>query len=208
LLFRRLLQRTPFYGTYKALGHYPDYWYWRLRGRPARTPHLLKQRTVVAYARRYGLRVLVETGTYHGEMVAAMARRFDGIFSIECDPDLARRAARRFARQGHVRIIEGDSRRAIPQLLQTLDTPALFWLDAGYYGWAGRVGETERLSDELLAILRHPVNEHVVLMDDAHGLDGRNGGLTVAALEARLRAEFPGRSLEVRYDIVRITPAL
>src|ERR1035441_2721680 len=26
--FRRLLQRTPVYGAYKALGHYPDYWYW------------------------------------------------------------------------------------------------------------------------------------------------------------------------------------
>ena len=29
------------YGAYKALGHYPDYWYWILRGRPQRSPHLL-----------------------------------------------------------------------------------------------------------------------------------------------------------------------
>jgi hypothetical protein len=68
--FRKFLQRTPFYGAYKALGHYPDYWYWQLRGRPIRSPHLLKQRTVRQYADRYGLRVLVETGTYYGEMVA------------------------------------------------------------------------------------------------------------------------------------------
>src|SRR5947209_1453118 len=70
--FRKFLQRTPFYGAYKALGHYPDYWYWQLRGQPIRSPHLLKQRTVRDYARRYGLRVLVESGTYYGEMVAAM----------------------------------------------------------------------------------------------------------------------------------------
>ena len=42
---RKLLQRMPFYSAYKSLSHYPDYWYWNLRGRPRRTPHLLKQRT-------------------------------------------------------------------------------------------------------------------------------------------------------------------
>src|SRR6516225_4687729 len=95
---RKLLQRTPFYGTYKSLGHYPDYWYWKLRGQPARSPHLLKQYTVEEYARRYGLRVLIETGTYYGEMVAAMRRRFDEIYSVEYDPPLARRAQAKFAR--------------------------------------------------------------------------------------------------------------
>ena len=73
--FRKMLQRTPFYGVYKSLGHYPDYWYWKLRGEPIRSPHLLKQRTVRDYAQRYGLRVLVETGTYYGEMVEAMKGR-------------------------------------------------------------------------------------------------------------------------------------
>lgn len=206
MILRGLLQRAPFYGAYKSLGHYPDYWYWKLRGEPLRTPHLLKQRTVQEYAQRFGLRVLVETGTYYGEMVAAMAHRFDRIDSIECDAGLARRAARRFARHPHIRIFEGDSRRILPERLADLEQPALFWLDAGYYGWAGRKGETQRLSDELSAVLHHRVPGHVVLMDDAHGLDGRDGALTVAALESLVRSEFPGRGVEVRYDIVRITP--
>src|ERR1700744_2129990 len=58
--FRKMLQRTPFYGVYKALGHYPDYWYWMLRGKPIRSPHLLKQFTVRDYGKRYGLKVLIE----------------------------------------------------------------------------------------------------------------------------------------------------
>ena len=70
--FRRFLQRTPVYGAYKVLGHYPDYWYWILRGRPLRSPHLLKQKVVREYGERFGLKTLVETGTYYGEMVAAM----------------------------------------------------------------------------------------------------------------------------------------
>jgi hypothetical protein len=205
-LLRQALQRTPLYGAYKALGHHPDYWYWKLRGEPARTPHLVKQRTVREHGSRHGLRVLVETGTYYGEMVAAMRHHFDRIESVECDPALARRAARRFARDPRVRIHEGDSQRVIPEILASLAEPALFWLDAGYYGWAGRNGRTERLSEELTAILRHPVPGHVILMDDAHGLDGRNGALTVAELEARLRAELPSRTVAVTYDILRITP--
>lgn len=204
--FRKFLQRAPFYGVYKALGHYPDYWYWKLRGEPVRSPHLLKQRAVREYARRYGLSVLVETGTYYGEMVAAMKRRFAEIYSVEYDPELARRAQDKFSRWPHIHVLEGDSQRVVPELLRSLDRPALFWLDAGYYGWAGLQGDNQRLTTELEAILRHPVPGHVILMDDARGLNGQNGAPTVDQLKQRIIAEFPGRSVEVKHDILRITP--
>jgi len=203
---RQLLRRTPFYGAYKKLGHYPDYWYWKLRGEPVRAPHLLKQRTVRDYVRRYRLRVLVETGTYYGEMVSAMRRHVERIYSIELDPQLARRAAAKFARSSRVTILQGDSGQLMPELLRTVAEPALFWLDAGYYGWAGVAGETGRLTAELDAILGHPVRGHVILLDDARGLDGRNGALTVDALTRHIAAAFPDRAIEVTHDIVRITP--
>jgi predicted O-methyltransferase YrrM len=204
--FRKFLQHTPFYGLYKSLGHYPDYWYWKLRGEPIRSPHLVKQRTVREYAARYGLRVLVETGTYYGEMVAAMKNRFDEIHSVEYDSRLAQRAQKKFSRWPHIHILEGDSQRVVPELLQSLKRPALFWLDAGYYGWAGLQGDKQRLTTELEAILRHSAPGHVILMDDARGLNGRNGAPTVEQLQERIAAEFPGRSVEVKHDILRITP--
>jgi hypothetical protein len=203
---RRFLQRTPFYGLYKSLGHYPDYWYWKLRGEPERAPHLVKQRAVGEYAERYRLRVLVETGTYYGEMVAAMKNRFDEIHSVEFDSRLAERAQKKFSRWPHIHIREGDSQRVIPELLHSLRQPALFWLDAGYYGWAGLQGDKQRLTTELEAILSHPVAGHVVLMDDARGLNGQNGSLTVEQLKQRIAAQFPGRFVEVKHDILRITP--
>ena len=202
--FRKLLQRTPVYGLYKKLGHYPDYWYWQLRGRPVRSPHLLKQRTVREYAQRHGLRVLVETGTYYGEMVDAVKAHFDRIYSVEYEPQLAQRAVRKFARYPHIKIFEGDSQKVVPDLLKSLAQPALFWLDAGYYGWAGLQGDQQRLTTELEAILRHPLPGHVVLMDDARGLNGLNGAPTVAELKQRIESEFPGRQVEVQYDILRI----
>jgi hypothetical protein len=194
----------PGYGALKALGHYPDYWYWRLRSRPARSPHLIKQRTVREYAQKYGLRILIETGTYYGEMVSAMRRSFDRIYSIEFDPRLARRASRKFESFPNIQILEGDSRQVLPELLKSLREPALFWLDAGYYGWAGQETDKQRLSAEFEAILRHPVKGHVILMDDARGLDGRNGALTVDQLKSRIESEFPDRKVEVNYDILRV----
>ena len=204
--FRKLLKRTPLYGVYKSLGHYPDYWYWKLRGEPVRSPHLLKQRTVREYAERYGLRTLVETGTYYGEMVAAMKNRFERIYSVEYDHQLAQRAQKKFANLAHIQILEGDSQQVIPRLLEdSIHAPTLFWLDAGYYGWAGLQGDRQRLTAELDAILKHPVKGHVILMDDARGLNGENGAPTIAALKQRIESEFAGRRMEVRYDILRIT---
>jgi len=204
---RKLLQRTPFYGAYKALGQYPDYWYWKLRGEPVRSPHLIKQRTVREYAERYRLNVLVETGTYYGEMVAAMKNRFHEIHSVEFDSQLAMRAQKKFASRSHIHIHQGDSRQVVPALLPSLDRPALFWLDAGYYGWAGLQGDRQRLTSELEAILGHRIRQHVILMDDARGLNGENGAPTVEQLKRKIEAEFPGRPLDEKKDILRIRRA-
>ncbi len=201
-----MLQRTPWYGAFKALGHYPDYWYWRLRGKPVRSPHLLKQRTVREYGEKYRLRILIETGTYYGEMISAMKKHFDRIYSIEFDPELARRATRNFEGLPNIQILEGDSQQVLPELLKSLKEPALFWLDAGYYGWAGVENDKRRLSLEFEAILGHAVKGHVILMDDARGLNGQNGGLTIGELTRRIESEFPDRKVEVNYDILRITP--
>jgi hypothetical protein len=198
------LQRTPFYGAYKTLGHYQDYWYWILRGRPQRSPHLLKQIAVRLYGHTFDLKTLVETGTYYGEMVAAMKNQFDHIYSIEYVPELAQRAARKFARYEHIRIFCGDSRVVMPEVLALLTGPALFWLDAGYYGWVGIRANEQRLSAELEMILSHP-HPHIILLDDARGLTGRDGIPSVDDVKNYVETKFPERSVEVIYDIMRIT---
>jgi hypothetical protein len=192
------------YGAYKALGHYPDYWYWILRGRPPRSPHLLKQKVVREYGEKFGLKVLVETGTYYGEMVAAMKARFERIYSIEYVPALAERATRKFARDPHVQILCGDSRIVMSDVLRLLPGAALFWLDAGYYGWVGIRRNEERLSAELEMILSHPY-PHVILLDDARGLTGRDGIPSVDDVKAYVETKFPARTVEVKHDIMRVT---
>src|SRR5258708_36126135 len=122
-------------------------------------------------------------------MVQDMRKRIYEIYSAEYSSQLAHRAAAKFHRWPHKHILEGDSQVKIPELLQTLRQPALFWLDAGYYGWAGLQGDKQRLTTELESILRHEVPGHVILMDDARGLNGQNGAPAVEGLKHRIESE-------------------
>lgn len=61
---------------------------WESSGHSAPLPHLIKQTTLRIHAKQYGLKVLVETGTFDGDMVEAMKRIFDEIYSIELSKPL------------------------------------------------------------------------------------------------------------------------
>jgi hypothetical protein len=204
---RALLKQAPAYSSFKQLGHYPDYWWWKLRGEPRRIPHLVKQRAVLDYAQAFGLTTLIETGTYYGEMIAAMAQRFRRIYSIELDPRLAQLAQKRFRRYAHVQILEGDSQRIVPALLQQVSERCLWWLDAGYCGWSGEPGNPNRLGSEFAAILADRIHDHVILMDDADGIKDKNGSPRLAQVIASIAADYPNRRVEVARNILRITPA-
>ncbi len=203
--FVRRLFGERVYIKFKSLGHYPDYLWWVLRGKPVRSPHLLKQLTVAEYGRRYNLRCLVETGTYYGEMVAALRKQFDRIYSIELDPELAGYSRQRFKNYPQVKILEGDSGALVPQVVAQLDRPAVFWLDAGYYGVDLTKGDLSRLLTELRAILSSRVREHVVLMDDARIFVGTDSKFTASQLVAWIEREYPDRKVEIARDIFRVT---
>lgn len=203
---RSLLKRSPLYAGFKQLGHYPDYWYWKLRGEPRRIPHLVKQRTIVEHAEAFGLNTLIETGTYYGEMVAAMVDRFRRIYSIELDPERAAQANQRFRGRSHVEIIHGDSQTVVPWILQQLNERCLWWLDAGYCGWSGVTGNSTRLGSEFTAILSHKIPDHVILMDDADGIKDERGSPILAQVIASIESSYPGRQVTVAHNIMRITP--
>ena len=206
--YKKALQSAGLYMAWKRVGHYPDYWYWQLRGKPPRSPHLLKQKTVLEYARRFNLTTLIETGTYYGEMVEAAKSQFRTIHTIEYDKPLADLAAKRFASNPNIHVICNDSQVAIPELLKAIKEPCLFWLDAGYYGWSGFLGNTDRLTSELESILRHHVRAHVILMDDARAMNGMNGSPRIEDFLDSMKRNHSDRQVEVKYDIIRITPLM
>jgi hypothetical protein len=80
-------------------------------------PYQIKVDAVRGYGRRFGLRRLIETGTYRGDMVRATLTAFDQITSIELGETLARRAAATFRPYPHVQIINGDSAEVLGHVL-------------------------------------------------------------------------------------------
>ena len=82
---------------------------WQMSGCPAPPPHVVKQNTIKDYQRKYGCNILVETGTYKGDMIEAQKKNFKKIFSIELAPDLHKKAKKRFANDNKVMLLQGDS---------------------------------------------------------------------------------------------------
>jgi len=196
--------RTPFrdsslFDTYKRVAFVGEYAWWRLRGSPRpKVPHLVKQRTLTYFARRFNLNVLVEGGTNLGHMVNVQKNRFRDIYSIERDDYLAARAKLRFAAYPNVHLFHGDSGEVLPQVVSAIKEPALFWLDA-HWG-----AESAPIRQELDCIYRHPVRDHVLLIDDARYFDGHGDYPSIEELRQQAAREYPGSVVESKDDIVRI----
>jgi len=177
---------------------------WRLAGRPIPPPPPVKQSIVKEYQRRFGLRTLIETGTFAGGMIDAVHDRFDRLVSIELDRDWHARAVARFQHLPHVTLLQGDSGVRLPDVLATLAAPALFWLDAHYSGPITARGVLDTpIVQELAAIRAHPVAGHVVLIDDMRYFTGADGYPTGKALVGWIREQDPAAIVEVRDDVLR-----
>jgi hypothetical protein len=105
---------------------------WRRAGMPPPPPHSIKVRNLITVADIFGLDVLVETGTYRGQMIDAAKDRFRKIYSIEIFGPFAEAAARRFSGWHNVEIVHGDSAAFLPQVLDQTAPPPRGILDRIY----------------------------------------------------------------------------
>lgn len=181
---------------------------WEKDGRPAPPPHIVKQRVLRQHAQDYHLKILVETGTYKGDMVEAMRPHFDRIYSIELSPEYHRKAVLRFRNAEHVEILQGDSGEVLGELVPKLDQPTLFWLDGHYSGGNTAKGELETpIYKELTYVLEHPIRNHVIVIDDARCFGVDPDYPTIDALKAFLAKFDRPLEVSVEHDSIRITPA-
>jgi hypothetical protein len=178
---------------------------WRARGRRGLVPHMVKQKAVREFARRHGLGVLVETGTYLGDMVWAVRHDFREIFSIELDPQLHARAVRRFRREPRVHLLQGDSGAVLEGIVAGLEEPALFWLDGHFSGGiTARGSSATPVLDELGHVFGDRRHDHVALIDDAGDFLANPEYPTLAQLEEHLAGIRPGLEISVADNIIRV----
>lgn len=208
LALRAFVRRTPVHSWWASIGEEHVVREWREAGKPAPAPPAVKRRIVREVARRYHLRILVETGTYLGDTVAAVKGAFDEIYSIELGLDLFQHARKRFAEDRHVVLLQGDSGDKLAEVLPKLRRPCLFWLDAHYSRGATARGSLQTpIEKELALIAAHPLRrKHVILVDDARHFTGDGDYPKLAALQA-WAAKAGLDHFAVEDDIIRITAA-
>lgn len=175
--------------------------------RRATVPHVHKRRHLRSVQARFGLRTFIETGTYHGDMLAAMAPHFSACHSIELSRELYEAARRRFSRVPHVSVYHGDSGGVLSEVLARCTGPALCWLDAHYSAGITARGEIDTpVERELALILEQSHEPHVILIDDARLFVGSGGYPTLATVRDAVARARPHYEVGVRDDIIWLLP--
>lgn len=195
-----IIRRSRLIFFYKRMAAMPDYLFWKLKGSPRpRVPHLIKQRTLREYAKRFQLPVLIETGTQFGQMIDAMEKDFREIYSIELDDANYALAVKNFAGHARIHLLHGDSAVELPKLLQSVSEPCLFWLD-------GHSDKTP-IMEELRAVFTHGSYKHAILIDDANCFGSSQFYPTMDAVRELTARLWPEAMVEVRDNIIRIHPS-
>ena len=151
-----------------------------------------------------GYKLFVETGTFLGDTTLAMSTVFERCWTVEIDRTLYERAVGRFRDRPNITALHGDSDALIAPILQEIDAPAIFWLDAHYSKLNTGRGKTDTpIQQELSQIFAHPIKNHVILIDDARDFLGVNGYPTIKRLNRFVRANSSYR-MRLSNDILRL----
>jgi hypothetical protein len=178
---------------------------WYFNGCPVPPPHIVKQLTIKEYQKRSGYKILIETGTFLGEMVEAQKKCFEKIISIELSVELYKKAVMRFKRNSNVEIVYGDSGEELPEIMNGIDTPAIFWLDGHYSeGITAKGGTNCPIYSELIAIFKGKNLKHIIIIDDARCFTGKGGFPQISELADFIKTWYKNCPMTVENDIIRL----
>ena len=177
---------------------------WQVSDLQGPTPHIAKRNIIKEYQKKYGCLVLVETGTYRGDMVEAQKLTFKKVISIELGLKLFKNAQKRFINDKNVVIMQGDSGRVLPIIMKDLVEPTIFWLDGHYSAGITAKGDKEcPIFEELDAIFQGKKLNHILLIDDAQSFNGSSDYPTIKQLTEYIKSKNPKYQIEVKHDVIR-----
>lgn len=179
---------------------------WAREGKQVPPPHEVKQEAIRRYQKEYSAKVLVETGTFRGEMVYAQRNYFDKIISIELSEELYKIVKKRLKHLQNVELLNGDSAGLLGEVVKSLDQQAIFWLDGHYSGFETAKGEVETPVNRELDAIFDSGQDHIILIDDARMFKGEHDYPTIQQVEAKVRSKRNNYIFKVEDDIIRILP--
>lgn len=185
-----------------------DFVRWRLQGRPNPPPKIEKYGIIKSCIKNKGFDVVVETGTYLGDFIAHMLRSVQTIYSIEISASLYEKARMRFHASSKVHLILGDTREMLPRILEQVDKPCLFWVDAHRSGGITAGSQVESpVMEEVRVILTHALRhrlDHLVIIDDAKDFVGIGGYPTISAISSLVKGFGERWTVKVSDDMIFI----
>jgi hypothetical protein len=203
---KNILIRSGLWYPLNLLRSTPEIISWLRSGCSGVAPHPIKMMVVGSYLKKFSIEDFVETGTYLGDTLCYIAKYGVRCTSIELSPALYQAACTRFRSYKNVRLMQGDSGQRLPELINEINKPVLFWLDGHYSSGITASADTHTpVRIELEAILSHPIKQHVILIDDARCFDGTNSYPKLDDLLQSIEQDGSYRA-EVSTDIIRLSP--
>ncbi len=132
-------------------------------------PWGLPRALVSTVQRHFRYEVAVETGTYEGASTRVLRELVGRVYSIESNFALYEKSRRALANDPDIHVVFGSSPVVLPSILGSLDSCALFWLDAHWFPEVPEVTVSQcPLLEELLILAQWPlIGGSCVLIDDA-----------------------------------------
>lgn len=179
-------------------------------GWSAPLPPLLKRSFLRGIARAEKAKVFVETGTYLGDTTWWFRNDFERLYTIEVDPFLNDQAKNRFARMHHIEALRGDSSSGLVNVVPSIESKALYWLD-GHYS-AGITGSGEShcpIMSELAVIYGFARAPFVLVIDDARCFGTDPAYPTVSAVRECIASLSEGRhAVTIENDMIIVRQPL
>ena len=111
--------------------------------------------------KKYRIKTIVETGTFHGDTTKELAKMVDQVYTIEYKREFYDIAKKNLSASKNVKLLLGGSPEVMRKILPKIKTPVLFFLDAHWYRhWP--------LRDELQAIADARHKNCVIIIHDFH----------------------------------------
>jgi hypothetical protein len=176
-----------------------------------------KRILIKEYRLKNNSKIFIETGTFLGDTIDLLKNDFEKLISFELSEELAIKAKKRFTNDINIKILHGDSGKLLANVLNEISDPCLFWLDGHYSSefWIGdefiRTAKGDKdtpILEELKAILKHPIKNHIILIDDARCFTGKGDYPKIREIKKKIKDSNPNYHIKVKNDIIRISPTI
>lgn len=153
---------------------------------------------------KYKTNYFIETGTHSGRAVMmALELSIPHILSVEVWEKLYREFKEQLGENEAVQLYHGDSPDMLPEMLEDVKEPAVIFLDA-HAAVDGKDREQYGKSPvlfELEAIAKHPVKNHIIMVDDIDDFDAGQyddvkGPITSTMIKDKIKEINPDYTFE------------